>query len=59
MKGLRRGELAGVIEEDFRKEIGFQSVDRVKFRLPKNPEFTRATALVTFASQEEAQKACD
>ena len=50
VKGLKRGELIGTSEEDFGKEIGFQSIDKVKFRLPKNLEFTRATVLVTFTS---------
>jgi hypothetical protein len=43
----------------FGTEIGLRSVDKVKFRLPTNPGFTRATVLVTLESQEEARRACD
>lgn len=59
VKGLKKADLQGITEEAFGIEIGLQSVDKVKFRLPTNPGFTRATVLVTLESQEEAQKACN
>jgi hypothetical protein len=59
LKGLRRGDLQGVTEDALRKELDFHTVDKVKFRLPANPQFTRATVLVTFTSQEDARRACD
>ena len=59
LKGLRKADLQGVTEEAFSKEISLQKVDKIKFRLPSNQGFTRATVLVTFTSQEEAYKACE
>jgi hypothetical protein len=59
VKGLRRDDLQGVTEEAFGKEIGLRAVDKVKFRLPSNQGYTRATVLVTLTSLEEACKACD
>ena len=59
VKGLRKADLQGTTEEAFGTDIGLQSVDKVKFRVPANPGFTRATVLVTLESQEEARKACD
>ena len=59
IKGLRKGDLAGVTEETFGEETELQSVDRVKFRLPSRLGHTRATILVTLTSQEEAFKACE
>ena len=59
VKGLKRADLQGVTEEAFGTDIGLQSVDRVKFRLPHNQEFTRAIVLVTLESQEEARRACE
>jgi hypothetical protein len=59
VKGLRKADLQEATEGTFGTEIGFQTVDKVKFRLPTNPGFTRATVLVTFRSQEEARKACE
>ncbi len=50
IKGLRKSDLAGVIEETFSEEIELQSVDRVKFRLSSRLEHTRATILVTLTS---------
>jgi hypothetical protein len=59
MKGLRRADLQGTIEEAFGTTIGLRSFNRVKFRLPTNPGFTRATVLVTLENQEETRRACD
>ena len=58
VKGLRKAELQGVTEEAFGKELGLQTVDKVNFRLPNRPEFTRATVLVALESQAEARQAC-
>ena len=54
MKGLRKGDLQGVIEEAFGAEIGLKTIDKVKFQLPTSPGLTRATILVTIESQGEA-----
>jgi len=59
VKGLRRADLQGTTEEAFGTAIGLRSIDRVKFRLPTNPGFTRATVLVTLENQEEARRAYD
>ena len=59
VKGLRKADLQGTTEEAFGTAIGLRSVDKVKFRLPTNPGFTRAIVLVTLESQEEARKACN
>lgn len=59
LKGLWKQDLQGKTEEEFGKEIGLRTVDKVKFRIPKHQEATRATALVTLTSQEEARKVCD
>ena len=59
VKGLRKVDLQGTTEEAFGTSIGLQTVDKVKFRLPANPEYTRATVLVTMESQGEARKACE
>ena len=58
MKGLKKGDLQGVIEEGFEAEIGLKTIDKVKFRLPTSPGLTRATILVTIESQEKAYRAC-
>lgn len=50
VKGLRKEDLQGVTEETLGKELGLQSIDKVKIRLPGSPGATRATALVTFTS---------
>jgi hypothetical protein len=47
VKGLRKADLQGTIEEAFGGQLGLRLVDKVKFRLPTKPEFTRATVLVT------------
>ncbi|KAK4120401.1 hypothetical protein N657DRAFT_636633 [Parathielavia appendiculata] len=39
--------------------VGLTTVDKVKFRIPTIAGVTRATALVTLTSQEEARKACE
>jgi hypothetical protein len=57
VKGLKKADLQGTTEGAFGTEIGLQTVDKVKFRLPTNPEFTRATVLLTLESQEEARRA--
>ena len=50
IKGLQISDFTKVIEKTFSKEIGLQSVDRVKFQLPSRLEHTRATILVTLTS---------
>ena len=57
LKGLRKADLQGVTEETFGIELGLQTVDKVKFRLPTSPGTTRATILVTLESQAEARRA--
>ncbi|KAL2195620.1 hypothetical protein P885DRAFT_70243 [Corynascus similis CBS 632.67] len=59
LKGIWKQDLQGTTEETFSKEIGLRTVDKVKFRVPKHQEATRATVLVALTSQEEARKACD
>lgn len=59
LKGLLRKDLQGLTEDEFQKELGLQSVDKVKFRLPKDLERKRATVLVALRNQEEARRACD
>ena len=56
VKGLRKADLQSTIEEAFGGQLGLRSVNKVKFRLLANPEFTRATVLVTLEDQEEARK---
>ncbi|KAL2199460.1 hypothetical protein P885DRAFT_75874 [Corynascus similis CBS 632.67] len=55
LKGVWKRDLQGTTEETFRREVGLQTVDKVKFRVPKRQETTRATVLVALTSQEEAQ----
>jgi hypothetical protein len=59
IKGLRKADLQEVTEGDFADELGFKTVDKVKFRIPSLPEHTRATVLVALTDQEEARRACD
>ena len=59
LKGLLRKDLQGLKEEDFQAELGLRSVDKVKFRLPKDPVKKRATILVALTDLEEARRACD
>jgi hypothetical protein len=59
LKGVWKKDLHGVTEEEFGKETGLRTVDKVKFRVPKHREATRATVLVALTSQEEARKACN
>ena len=59
MKGLSKKDLQGLTEGEFQQELGLRSVDRVKFRLPKDPERRKATVLVALRDQEEARRACD
>ena len=59
IKGLQKAELQRVTEETFGQELGLQTVDKVKFRLPYKLEFTRATVLVALESQAEARRACE
>ena len=59
LKGVWKKNLQGVTEEEFGKETGLRTVDKVKFRVPRHREATRATVLVALTSQEEARKACD
>ena len=58
MKGLRKSDLQGVTEATFQADLG-PAVETVRFRAPRDPKATRATALVAFKSLEEARKACD
>jgi hypothetical protein len=59
LKGLWKRDLQGLTEEAFSRETGLRTIDKVKFRVPKRQEATRATVLVALTSQEEARKACD
>ena len=59
IKGIRKGDLKGVTEAEFRRGLGLSSVDRAKFRIPTIKGVTRATVLVTLTSQEEAKQACE
>ncbi|EAQ92253.1 hypothetical protein CHGG_00488 [Chaetomium globosum CBS 148.51] len=59
LKGVWKKNLQGVTEEEFGKETGLHTVDKVKFRVPRHREATPATMLVASTSQEEARKACD
>ena len=59
IKGLRKADLQEVTEGDFADELGFKTVDKVKFRIPSLPEHTRATVLVALTDQEEARRACN
>ena len=59
LKGVWKKDLQGVTEEEFGKQTGLHTVDKVKFRVPRHREATRATVLVALTSQEEARKACD
>jgi hypothetical protein len=59
LKGLWKRDLQGTTEEAFSRETGLRTIDKVKFRVPKRQEATRATVLVALTSQEEARKACD
>jgi hypothetical protein len=59
VKGMLKRELKDITEAEFGKQLGLSSVDKVKFRIPTLEGVTRATALVTLTSQEEAKKACE
>ena len=59
VKGLRKTSLQGTPEEDFGKELGLKTVEKVKYRLPHNPQFTRATVMVSLTDLDEARRACD
>jgi hypothetical protein len=59
LKGIWKRDLQGTTEEAFGNETGLQTIDKVKFRVPKHKEATRATVLVALTSQEEARKVCD
>lgn len=59
MKGMLKRDLKDTTEVEFGKAIGLSTVDKVKFRIPMLEGVTRATALVTLTSQEEAKKACE
>jgi len=58
LKGLRKNDLQGVTEATFQADLG-PAVETVRFRAPRDPKATRATALVAFKSLEEARKAYD
>ena len=59
VKGMLKRDLRDVTEAAFGKQLGLQSVERVKFRIPTIEGVTRATALVTMTSQEESKRACE
>jgi hypothetical protein len=59
VKGILKRDLKDTTEAEFSKTIGLTTVERVKFRIPALGGITRATALVTMTSEEEAKKACD
>ncbi|EAQ87044.1 hypothetical protein CHGG_08297 [Chaetomium globosum CBS 148.51] len=59
VKGMLKRDLKDVTEAAFGKQLGLQSVERVKFRIPTIEGVTRATALVTITSQEELKRACE
>jgi hypothetical protein len=59
IKGLRKEDLQGVTEEDLVAELGLESVDKAKIRLPSIPEHNRATVRLALTDQEEARRACD
>ena len=50
IKGLKRADLQNTIEEAFGTNIGLKTVNKVKFQLLHNQEFTRATILVIIKS---------
>ena len=58
LKGLRKSDLQGVTEQAFQADLG-PAVETVRFRAPRDPKATRATALVAFKSLEEARTACN
>ncbi|EAQ85704.1 hypothetical protein CHGG_06957 [Chaetomium globosum CBS 148.51] len=58
-KGILKRDLKGVTEEEFGRSTGLSTVERVRFRIPTREGITRATALISLASQEEAKKACE
>ena len=59
VKGMLKRDLKDVTEATFGKQLGLPSIEKVKFRIPTIEGVTRATALVTLTSQEEAKKACE
>jgi len=59
VKGILKRDLKDTTEVDFGKSLGLRTVERVKFRIPTIPGVTRATALVTVTSLEEAKRACE
>jgi hypothetical protein len=59
VKGILKRDLKDMTEAEFGKAIGLTTIERVKFRIPTMGGITRATALVTMTSEEEAKKACD
>ena len=56
---MLKRDLKDTSEAEFSKAIGLTTVEKVKFRIPTIEGVTRATALVTMTSKEEAKKACD
>jgi hypothetical protein len=56
MKGMLKRELKEITEEDFGKQLGLTSVDKVKFRIPTIAGVTRATVLVTLTSQGRGEE---
>ena len=56
---MLKKDLKDVSDVAFSKQLGLLSVEKVKFGIPTVEGVTRATALVTLTSQEEAKKACE
>ena len=56
LKGLRKSDLQEVTEQAFQADLS-PAVETVRFRAPRDPQATQATALVAFKSLEEARTA--
>jgi hypothetical protein len=56
-KGILKKDFKNTTEEGFGRSIGLSTVERVRFRIPTREGSTRATVLVSLASQEEAKRA--
>ena len=57
VKGMLKRDLKNVTEDEFGKQLGLSSVERVRFHMPAAEGVKRATALVSLTSHEEAKKA--
>jgi hypothetical protein len=56
---MLKRDLKNTTEEEFGRSIGLSTVEKVRFRIPTREGTTRATVLVSLASQEEAKRACE